>query len=99
MSSKVEPTTARLFQDPSVGVASRVLPRFQPGLRPSKNLPAEIGAKDGVEGHFTPVLFPSFAVVLALPVPPGCVVEHTYLGRQHPGISHPRVLLHLRNGP
>jgi hypothetical protein len=65
MSSKVEPTTGGLFQDPSVSVASRVLPRFHPGLIASKNLPAETGEKDEVEGHFIPVLFPVLLPVLS----------------------------------
>jgi hypothetical protein len=57
-SSKVLPTTGGLFHDPSVSTASRVLPRFQPGLILSKNDPADIGLKDVVEGHFTAVPFP-----------------------------------------
>jgi hypothetical protein len=43
--SNVEGTTGGLFQDPSVGVALRVLPRFHPGLRPSNANATEIGVK------------------------------------------------------
>lgn len=57
-SSKVEGTTGGLFHEPSVSTASSVLPRFQPGLSSSKNLLAEIGAKDDVGGQMTPVLLP-----------------------------------------
>jgi hypothetical protein len=51
-SSNVVATTGGLFQEPSVSTASRVLPRFQPGLMFAKNADAEIGVK--VPGHVAP---------------------------------------------
>jgi hypothetical protein len=45
-SSKVAPTTGGLFQEPSVGVASNVLPRFQPGLIAATQFAAVVCEKD-----------------------------------------------------
>lgn len=41
-SVKVEATTGGLFQEPSLGVASRVFPRFQPGWRAATKSDAEM---------------------------------------------------------
>jgi hypothetical protein len=48
MSSNVLLTTGGLFHDPSVSMASRVLPTFQPGLMLAMNFVAEMEAKDEV---------------------------------------------------
>lgn len=40
-SSKVAPTTGGLFQEPSVGTASNVLPKFHPGLIAATQFAAE----------------------------------------------------------
>lgn len=45
-SANVDATTGALFQDPSSGVASSVLPRFQPGCRWATKSGAEMGLKD-----------------------------------------------------
>lgn len=44
-SSKVAATTGGFFQSPSVGVASRVFPRFHPGFKAATKADAEIGVK------------------------------------------------------
>jgi hypothetical protein len=56
-SSNVLPTTGGLFQDPSVSIASRVLPKFQPGLIAVKNSWAVIALNGAEEGQVTPVPF------------------------------------------
>ncbi len=43
IASKVDGTTGGLFQDPSVGVASSVLPKFHPGLRRANASVADMG--------------------------------------------------------
>lgn len=47
--SNVDPTTGSLFQEPSSGIASRVFPKFQPGLSLSMKSAAEIEAKSPVQ--------------------------------------------------
>jgi hypothetical protein len=42
-------TTGALFQDPSSGVASRVLPKFQPGWRAATKSVADMELKDPVQ--------------------------------------------------
>jgi hypothetical protein len=49
MSANVEATTGGLFQDPSSGVASSVLPKFQPGLRAANAAEAVMGVKVPVQ--------------------------------------------------
>jgi hypothetical protein len=58
MSSNVLLTTGGLFHDPSVSMASRVLPTFQPGLMLAMNFVAEMEAKDEVWGQVIPVELP-----------------------------------------
>ena len=59
MSSKVAATTGGLFHEPSVSIASSVLPRFQPGFKAAKKFEAEMALNAGVAGHFTVVPFPA----------------------------------------
>jgi hypothetical protein len=70
MSSNVLSTTGGLFQLPSVGIASSVLPTFQPGLRAARKAEAVIDVKDELEGQVTPValpvLFPVLYVLVSL---------------------------------
>jgi hypothetical protein len=49
ISAKVMGWTGGLFQEPSVGVASRVLPRFHPGFSPANAALAVIGMKGVVQ--------------------------------------------------
>jgi hypothetical protein len=45
ISANVEATTGGLFHDPSVGMASRVFPRFHPGSNAANAADAVIGVK------------------------------------------------------
>jgi hypothetical protein len=49
ISEKVMGWTGGLFQEPSVGIASRVLPRFHPGFSPANAALAVIGIKGVVQ--------------------------------------------------
>ena len=49
ISLKVTAFTGGLFQDPSSGVASRVFPKFHPGLNAAKAADAETGVKVPVQ--------------------------------------------------
>jgi len=49
MSANVEGTTGGLFQSPSLGVASRVFPKFHPGLRSLNAAEAVTGVKVPVQ--------------------------------------------------
>lgn len=48
-SVKVEATTGGLFQEPSLGVASRVFPRFQPGWSAATKSEAEMALNAPVQ--------------------------------------------------
>lgn len=52
IAAKTEATTGGLFQLPSVGTASSVFPKFQPGFSCAKAADAVIGVK--VPVHFAP---------------------------------------------
>jgi hypothetical protein len=49
ISAKIMGWTGGLFQEPSVGIASRVLPRFHPGFSPANAALAVIGMKGVVQ--------------------------------------------------
>jgi hypothetical protein len=49
ISAKVMGCTGGLFQEPSVGIASRVFPRFHPGFSPANASLAVIGTKGVVQ--------------------------------------------------
>jgi hypothetical protein len=49
IAENVAGTTGGLFQDPSFGVASSVLPRFHPGFRPANAAEAVTGVKAAVQ--------------------------------------------------
>jgi hypothetical protein len=51
ISAKVIGWTGGLFQEPSVGIASRVFPKFHPGFSPA-NASAAVRGKNGVVQTF-----------------------------------------------